>query len=60
MRQLLNHGEIVVVETEKDRWVGTAEMRADQIVVRSGRAGRPKLIDAHEIVRITPLEDDTA
>ena len=60
MRQLMNHGEAVIVETEKDRWVGTAELRADHVVIRTGRAGRPKLVDADAIIRIVPLGEEIA
>ena len=57
MPQLLNHGELVVVETETERWVGLVELRADQLVIRSGRAGRPRLVDADEVIRIAPASD---
>lgn len=57
MPQLLNHGELVVVETETERWVGLVELRADQLVIRSGRAGRPRLVDADAVIRIVPAAD---
>jgi hypothetical protein len=58
MAQLLNHGELMVVETERERWVGFVELRADHLVIRSGQAGRPRLVDAEDVLRISPVEDN--
>jgi hypothetical protein len=52
----MNHGEPVVVETDKERWVGTAELTAEHVVIRSGRAGRPKMLKTSSVMRITPLD----
>jgi hypothetical protein len=46
----LADGELVVIETDDDRFLGTAEVLADVIVVRSGFVGRPTVV-AHEDVR---------
>jgi len=56
----LSHGEPVVVETDDDRYLGTAEVAGDVVLVRSGRAGRPRRIPIEQVVRVTAPEDDGA
>ena len=59
MAPYLSYGEPVVVETDDDRYIGTAEVVGDFVLVRSGRAGRPFKIPLDHVVRITaPGEDD--
>jgi len=59
-------GQIVVVETEDDWFLGTAELTLDAIVVRSGFVGRPTVLSHEDVVRVVPawehadLEQDTA
>lgn len=45
----LAHGELVVVETEDDLFLGTAEVLVDVLVVRNGLVGCPMLL-SHEDV----------
>ncbi|GAC1526633.1 MAG: hypothetical protein NVS3B1_16260 [Marmoricola sp.] len=53
----LAHGELVVLETEDDRFVGTAEVTEHAVVVRSGRVGRPVVVPHEEVVRVTRHAD---
>lgn len=53
----LAQGELVVVETEEDRFVGTAEVTEHTIVVRSGRVGRPVVLAHEQVVRVTRHAD---
>lgn len=57
MRRLLAQGEVVVVETETDRYLGTVEIRDGTLVVRSGYAGRPVVLDPGDVVSIAPAID---
>jgi hypothetical protein len=54
IRPLIAHGEVVVVETEDDVFVGTAEFVGDSVVVRSGFRGHPVVIPVGELVSINP------
>jgi hypothetical protein len=54
---LLAGGELVVVETEDDLFLGTAEVLADVIVVRSGFVGRPVVLAHEDVVRVTPFAE---
>jgi hypothetical protein len=45
----------VVVETEDDLFLGTAEVLADVVVVRSGFLGHPKVLAHEDVVRVTPF-----
>lgn len=40
----LADGELLVVETADDHYVGTVEISQDQLVVRSGYVGRPVVL----------------
>jgi hypothetical protein len=53
----LAHGELVVIETEDDRFVGTAEVTEHTVVVRSGRVGRPVVLSHENVVRVTRHAD---
>lgn len=55
----LAHGELVVVETDDDWFLGTAEVLEIGIVVRNGFAGRPVTLDHDDVVRVTPHADFT-
>jgi hypothetical protein len=54
---LLAGGELVVVETEDDLFLGTAEVLADVVVVRSGFVGHPKILAHEDVVRVTPFSE---
>lgn len=59
MPPYLSHGEPVVVETDDDRYLGTAEVVGEFVLVRTGKAGRPFRIPVEQVVRVTvPGEDD--
>ena len=53
----LSGGDVLVVETEEDWFVGSVEARADVLVVRSGYAGRPVLVPHEDVVRVTPVSE---
>lgn len=49
----LADGELVVLETDDDRFLGTAEVLVDVVVVRSGFVGRPTVVAHEDITRVT-------
>jgi len=49
----LAHGELVVLETEDEVLLGTAELVDDAIVLRSGFVGRPTIVPVSDVVRLT-------
>jgi hypothetical protein len=53
VRNMLAHGELVVVETDEDGWLGTAEVRDGDLVVRSGFRGHPVVVAIEDVERIT-------
>lgn len=53
----LSQGELLVVETEDDWFLGTVEMSEGVLIVRSGFVGRPVLVEPESVVRISPFED---
>jgi hypothetical protein len=57
MRILLNHGELVVIETDDDVWLGTAEVVDGTFVVRSGYVGRPVVLEADDVVSMVPATE---
>ena len=57
MGSKLAGGQIVVVETEDDRFLGSAEVVGEQLVIRSGFVGRPLVVDLAEVERITLVDD---
>jgi hypothetical protein len=48
----LGHGELMLVETDENWFLGTVEVTVDALVVRSGFVGRPVLVPHDEVVRI--------
>ena len=62
----LADGQLLVIETEDDAYLGTAQVDGDTLVVRSGYVGRPIVVAVTDVLRITvasdhPLvEDDVA
>ena len=56
-RALFAHGELVVVETEDDVFLGTAELTADGVVVRTGFRGHPVTIPAEDVLFISPASE---
>jgi hypothetical protein len=46
----------MVVETEDDWFLGTAEMVDGTIVVRSGFVGRPVVLEAESVQSIVPAQ----
>ena len=50
----LAQGELLVVDTDRDRFLGTVELRGDTFVVRSGRRGRPVVVTVELVRRIVP------
>jgi hypothetical protein len=48
--------DLYVVETSDDIFVGTIEFVQDAVVVRSGFAGHPQVVDADDIERVTLAE----
>jgi hypothetical protein len=48
-------GQLVVVETDDDWFLGTAELTADTLIVRSGFVGRPVVLAHEEVTRIAPV-----
>ena len=56
MRDLLADGSLMVVETEDDIYLGTAEITEDGIVVRNGYVGRPVVVPATEVMSIIPAQ----
>jgi hypothetical protein len=57
MTSMLASGQIVVVETDEDRFLGTAEVVGEQLVVRSGFVGRPVIVELSDVERITPVDE---
>jgi hypothetical protein len=48
----LGHGELMLVETEEDWFLGTVEVTGEALVVRSGFVGRPVVVPHDEVVRV--------
>jgi hypothetical protein len=53
----LGHGELMLVETDRDWFLGTVEVTVDALVVRSGFVGRPVLVPHDEVVRIVLVSE---
>ena len=47
------NGEVLVVDTEHARYLGTVEVREGDFIVRSGFVGRPVVLSASEVVSVT-------
>lgn len=61
MGTFLGHGELMLVETEEDRFLGTVEVTEDVLVVRSGFVGRPVVVPQEEVVSVvlaSELDDE--
>jgi hypothetical protein len=56
----LADGELLVVETEDDWFLGTVEVLPDVVVVRSGFVGRPVVLRHEDVVRVTPALEHEA
>lgn len=54
---MLAAGELVVVETEDDWFLGTVEVAGETLIVRSGFVGRPVVLAVEEVVRIVPAAE---
>jgi hypothetical protein len=54
---VLGGGELLVVETEDDWFLGVVEVLGDVLVVRSGFRGRPAVVRHEDVVRVVPLGD---
>lgn len=50
-------GDVLVVETDDDWYLGSVEVRDDCVVVRSGFAGRPVVVPVEDVVRIVPASE---
>ncbi len=53
----LADGELLVVETADDHYVGTVEVLESQLIVRSGYVGRPVLLRPEQVIRIAPAAE---
>jgi hypothetical protein len=49
----LADGDLVVVETEDEQFLGTAEVVQDCLVIRPGHVGRPLRVPLADVVRMT-------
>lgn len=54
---VLGGGELLVVETKDDWFLGVVEALEDVLVVRNGFRGRPALVPHDDVVRVVPLGD---
>lgn len=54
---MLAHGELLVIETDDDAYLGTVEVaRGGQLIVRSGYVGRPVVLAADDVVALTTAD----
>ena len=51
---LFTDGELLVVETADDWFMGTVEVTTDGAIMRTGYVGRPTVLALEDIVRIAP------
>ena len=49
----LADGELLVVETEDEAFLGTAEVAQDHLVIRPGYVGRPLRVPLADVMRVT-------
>lgn len=54
---VLAAGELLVVETEDDWFLGAVEVTGDGLVVRNGYVGRPTVLALEEVCRIVPAAE---
>ena len=57
MDNFLADEQLVVVETEDDHYLGTAEVRGGYSIVRNGYVGRPVHLNLADVQRITPATE---
>jgi hypothetical protein len=57
VRNLLAAGQLLVVETEDDAWIGTVEVTEDALVVRTGLRGHPAVVPLEDVERIIPATE---
>lgn len=57
MGSFLGHGELMLVETDEDRFLGTVEVTGDVLVIRSGFVGRPVVVLQEDVVRVELASD---
>lgn len=57
VRYFLADGDLVVVETDDDHYLGTAEVRGGQLIVRNGFVGRPVLLDLADVQCVIPASE---
>lgn len=50
-------GELVVVETDEDWFLGTVEVLAEVLVIRNGYVGRPTVLAHEDVVRVRPYDE---
>jgi hypothetical protein len=50
-------GELLVVETDGDRFMGSVEVTGDHAIVRTGFVGRPTVLALEDVVRVTPASE---
>lgn len=50
-------GELVVVETDDNWFLGTAEVTPEAVVIRTGFVGRPTLLALEDVVRVVPAAE---
>lgn len=46
--------DLMVVETEDDRYLGTLDVKGKQVTIRTGLQGRPKVLDLADVLDVTP------
>lgn len=57
MGSFLGHGELMLVETDEGRFLGTVEVPEDVLVIRSGFVGRPVVVLQEDVVRVGLASD---
>jgi hypothetical protein len=57
MRTFLAAGQLLIVETSDDRYLGTAEVVGGNLVIRSGYVGRPTLLEVTDVETVTVASD---
>lgn len=50
-------GQIFVVETSDDSFIGTVEFVRGGLFIHNGFVGRPKFVETSDLVRIVPAEE---
>lgn len=47
---------LMVVETDDELLLGTVEVNGDEVTIRNGLPGRPKIVSRHDIESAVPAE----